>query len=139
MKRSTNIIPLHPLLAACLLWASCNTQVPTSKESKATEAPTTTQRTSADTSQVDAYVVAAFEDSKGNLWFGTNGQGVARWDGNVLRYFSIGEGLIDNVVTGIAEDRDGNLWFGTQAGTSRYDGNTFTSFGPAEGLPGAGR
>ena len=91
-----------------------------------------------DTNQIDAYVVAAFEDSKGQLWFGTNGQGVARYDGTALRYFSIAEGLIDNVVTGIAEDVAGNLWFGTQAGASRFDGKAFTGFGPAEGLPGTG-
>lgn len=82
--------------------------------------------------------MAAFEDSKGNLWFGTNGQGVARYDGRSLRYFSIGEGLIGDVVTGIAEDRDGNIWFGTHTGASRFDGATFTGLGPAEGLVGDG-
>lgn len=95
-------------------------------------------RASLDTAQIAEYIVAAFEDSKGNLWFGTNGQGVARHDGTSLRYFSIGEGLIGDVVTGIAEDRDGNLWFGTHTGASRYDGKTFTGFGNAEGLLGSG-
>lgn len=98
----------------------------------------TAQRDSADTAQVAEYIVSALEDSKGNLWFGTNGQGVARWDGQQLRYFTTANGLIDDVVTGIAQDRDGNLWFGTQAGASRYDGKSFIGFGPAEGLPGAG-
>lgn len=91
-----------------------------------------------DTAQLAEYIVSAFEDSKGHLWFGTNGQGVARWDGKELRYITTADGLIDNVVTGIAEDRSGHLWFGTQAGASRYDGGSFTGFGPAEGLPGAG-
>ncbi|HEY0978780.1 MAG TPA: two-component regulator propeller domain-containing protein [Flavobacteriales bacterium] len=99
-----------------------------------------------DTSQVAEYIVSAFEDSKGNLWFGTNGQGVARWDGEQLRYFTTADGLIDDVVTGIAEDRTGRLWFGTQAGASRYDPAaaqqagrlSFTGYGPSEGLPGAG-
>ncbi|MBK6831107.1 MAG: hypothetical protein IPG92_10385 [Flavobacteriales bacterium] len=79
-----------------------------------------------DTAQIAEYIVAAFEDSNGNLWFGTNGQGVARWDGKALRYFSIAEGLVGDVVTGIAEDRDGNLWFGTHTGASRFNGKTFT-------------
>lgn len=91
-----------------------------------------------DTAQIDAYVVAAFEDSKGNLWFGTNGQGVARYDGTSLRYFSVAEGLFGDVVTGIAEDRDGKLWFGTHSGVSSYNGDTFTGFGSAEGLRGSG-
>ncbi len=94
--------------------------------------------TGSDTAQVAEYIVAAFEDRQGNLWFGTNGQGVARYDGRSLQYFSMGEGLIGDVVTGIAEDRGGNLWFGTHTGASRYDGATFTGFGPAEGLLGSG-
>lgn len=99
-----------------------------------------------DTLPVAEYVVAALTDSKGNLWFGTNGQGVARWDGQQLRYFSTTDGLIDAVVTGIAEDPTGQLWFGTQAGVSRCDpaaqsgteGMRFTGYGPAEGLSGSG-
>lgn len=99
-----------------------------------------------DTAQVAEYIVSAHEDSKGDLWFGTNGQGVARWDGEQLRYFTTADGLIDDVVTGIAQDPSGHLWFGTQAGVSRYDpsaepgvkGAPFTSYGPSEGLPGAG-
>lgn len=117
------------LVLPLLLVASCKRQAPVDSE------PETRVR---DSAQIDAYVVAAFEDEKGGLWFGTNGQGVARWNGEALTYFSIGEGLIDDVVTGIAEDRSGQLWFGTQAGASRFDGKTFTGFGPEQGLPGAG-
>jgi ligand-binding sensor domain-containing protein len=99
-----------------------------------------------DTAQVAEYIVAAYEDSASNLWFGTNGQGVARWDGTALRYFSVAEGLIGDVVTDIAADREGRLWFGTHDGASRYDpsaalktgSQTFTGFGSAEGLTGAG-
>ena len=99
-----------------------------------------------DTAQISDYIVAALEDSQGNLWFGTLGQGAAYHDGKALRYLSLDEGLIGDVVTDIAEDRDGRLWFGTQTGASRYDpsaapkagGKTFTGFGPADGLTGAG-
>jgi hypothetical protein len=54
--------------------------------------------------QLDAYVVEAFEDSKGHLWFGTNGQGAARYDGQSLTYFSVADGLCDATVTSIIED-----------------------------------
>lgn len=99
-----------------------------------------------DTAQVSEYIVSAHEDRTGDLWFGTNGEGVARWNGAELNYFTTADGLIDNVVTGIAEDARGHLWFGTQAGASRFDpamvlsaeGASFTSFGPDQGLPGAG-
>jgi ligand-binding sensor domain-containing protein len=128
----------YPLIAFALSMASCSAQTaPSSADVRNDPAPAQ-DMAPVDTTQLSAYIVAAFEDSKGNLWFGTNGQGAARWDENALRYFSTGEGLIDNVVTGIAEDRVGDLWFGTHAGASRYDGTTFTGFGPAEGLTGAG-
>lgn len=118
--------------------ASCNGQVGGRASTEATDTTTAPLPALSDTAQIAEYIVAAFEDSNGNLWFGTNGQGVARWDGKALRYFSIAEGLVGDVVTGIAEDRDGNLWFGTHSGTSRYDGRTFTNFGSAEGLQGSG-
>ncbi|MBK6829229.1 MAG: hypothetical protein IPG92_00080 [Flavobacteriales bacterium] len=126
------------LLFSTLCIASCNGQVDGRSSTEAIDTTSTSIPASSDTAQIAEYVVAAFEDSKGHLWFGTNGQGAARWDGTSLRYFSAVEGLIDNVVTGITEDSAGNLWFGTQAGASLYDGKTFTGFGPAERLSGAG-
>ena len=121
------------LFTSVLLIASCNGQ-----DRPGAPIATTDGRATTDTAQVSEYIVAAFEDSKGDLWFGTNGQGAARWDGTSLRYFSIAEGLIGDVVTGIAEDRDRNLWFGTHSGASRFDGKAFTTFGSAEGLQGSG-
>ena len=121
------------LITSVLLMASCNGQDrPDASIAK------TDGRADTDTAQVSEYIVAAFEDSKGNLWFGTNGQGAARWDGTSLRYFSIAEGLVGDVVTGIAEGRDGILWFGTHTGASNYDGETFTAYGSAQGLQGSG-
>ena len=137
-------MPLDPhitvvaLFASALFMTSCNGQVTATAETDGTEQPDVTQPSGKDTAQVAEYIVAAHEDSKGNLWFGTNGQGVARWDGSALRYYSIAEGLIGDVVTGIAEDQAGNLWFGTHSGASRYDIKTFTGFGSAEGLRGSG-
>lgn len=88
--------------------------------------------------QIDDYVVEVFEDSKGNLWFGTMAKGAARYDGKSLTYFSKKDGLCDNTVACINEDKDGNIWFGTHNGASRYDGRTFTSFTETGGLHGAG-
>ena len=125
-------------LVSFLLLGSCNGQhhAPVKQESAANDAVFAIAV--ADTAQISDYVVAALEDSKGNLWFGTLGQGAAVHDGTALRYLSIEQGLIGDVVTDIAEDREGNLWFGTQTGASRYDRKTFTGYGPGEGLTGAG-
>lgn len=80
------------------------------------------------------YVVSSFEDSKGNLWFGTMEKGVARYDGHSLSYLSVADGLSGNTVTSIQEDKDGNMWFGTHTGLSRYNGITFTNFTRKDGL-----
>lgn len=84
--------------------------------------------------QIGEYVVEIFEDSKGHLWFGTVGEGVARYDGQTLTRFTTRDGLCGNTVADIVEDKAGNLWFGTHSGLSMYDGKTFTRFTTKEGL-----
>ncbi len=76
-------------------------------------------------------------DKDGNLWFGTDGGGVSRYDGKTFTTFSTAQGLAANVVKCIMQDSRGNLWFGTRGGgVSRYDGKTFTNFSAAQGLAG---
>ncbi len=75
-----------------------------------------------------------FEDYAGNLWFGTVGGGVDRYDGKYFTHFTTKEGLPNNLVGGMAEDHSGNLWFTTTGGVCRYDGYYFTNFTEKEGL-----
>ncbi|QEG23123.1 two-component regulator propeller domain-containing protein [Mariniblastus fucicola] len=92
----------------------------------------------ADTQRIAQYVVAVYQDRKGHLWFGTMNKGVARYDGTNVEYFSKKDGLPSNAVPSFAEDKDGNFFVGTQAGVCQFDGKSFVSLGPAEGLPGPG-
>ena len=74
-------------------------------------------------------------DKTGNLWFGTWGGGVSRYDGKTFTSFTTAQGLANNAVISILEDKTGNLWFGTGGdGVSKYDGTSFTSFTMAQGL-----
>lgn len=75
-----------------------------------------------------------FQDSKGNLWMGTNVYGLMRYDGDTLIYFDEKDGLGKGRITGILEDKDHNVWFGTASGLSKYDGKTFTNFTEKDGL-----
>lgn len=84
--------------------------------------------------QIAEYIRRIFQDSKGNLWFGTNAYGVCRYDGDTLRYFSTYDGLAGYQVTGILEDQKGNMWFSTNGGISMYDGNIFTNYTEKNGL-----
>ncbi|MDX1478451.1 MAG: two-component regulator propeller domain-containing protein [Saprospiraceae bacterium] len=84
--------------------------------------------------QIADYIVDIFEDSEGNLWFGTMAKGIARYDGETLRYFTTADGLAGNTVVSVTEDQEGTLWFGTHSGLSRYNGNTFSNYTTGQGL-----
>lgn len=73
------------------------------------------------TIQVSQYIRRIFQDSKGNLWFGTNGDGVARYDYASLVYFDYKQGFCGGAVRGMVEDEDGDIWFATSGGICRYD------------------
>ncbi len=79
-------------------------------------------------------IACGLRDKTGNLWFGTDGGGVSRYDGKSFTNFTTAQGLANNGVLSITEDKTGNLWFGTQGGVSRYDGKSFTNFTTAQGL-----
>jgi ligand-binding sensor domain-containing protein len=56
--------------------------------------------------------ITMFEDSKGNLWFGTYNGGLYRLDreSGEMRMFDTRNGLRGNFVTYITEDYRGNIW-----------------------------
>lgn len=87
-----------------------------------------------DTTLVSQYIRSIFQDSKGNLWFGTIGEGAVRYDVKTLTYFSTPEGLKCVSVFAINEDKNGNLWFGTDQGVYKYDGKTFRNYNQQDGL-----
>ncbi|MCP9768073.1 regulator [Lacihabitans sp. LS3-19] len=87
-----------------------------------------------DTTLVSQYIRSIFQDSKGNLWFGTIGEGVVRYDEKTLTYFSNPEGFYSNSVFAINEDKNGKLWFGTDQGVYKYDGKTFRNYNEKDGL-----
>lgn len=85
---------------------------------------------------VREFVRSMYQDTKGNYWFGTNGDGIIRYDGKTLEKMNI-EGINQRMrVMTIVEDKAGNIWFGTCEGLLKYDGKEFTSFSKKEGLPG---
>ena len=80
-------------------------------------------------------VNCAILDSRGHLWFGTNGGGVSRYDGNSFTNYSTIQGLAGNAVRSILEDSKGNIWFGTiSGGVSKYDGYSFINYTTQDGL-----
>jgi ligand-binding sensor domain-containing protein/serine phosphatase RsbU (regulator of sigma subunit) len=82
----------------------------------------------------NAIVNNVFQDSRGYMWFGTQGGGVSRFNGKTFRNFAKQDGLISNDVTFITEDKKGNIWIATSEGVSMYDGLVFKNFSAKEGL-----
>lgn len=85
---------------------------------------------------VREFVRVMYQDTKGNYWFGSNGNGIIRYDGQTLENIAI-EGVHPFMrVIEIVEDIAGNVWFGTSDGLIKYDGEKFTKFSKKEGLQG---
>jgi len=72
-------------------------------------------------------VRSILEDSKGNYWFGSWTEGVCRFDGETLTYFTAEDGLSDNQIRSIHEDRNGVVWFEGGVGISGFDGERIIS------------
>jgi ligand-binding sensor domain-containing protein/serine phosphatase RsbU (regulator of sigma subunit) len=108
-------------------------------------------------------VPSILEDKVGNIWFGTYGGGLCRFDGNRVDAVERGDniplnqqfdlqkingklvktfinyteddGLSNNIIWSILEDKSGNLWIGTyNGGLCRYDGKIFTNYTEKDGI-----
>ncbi|MBE0663479.1 MAG: hypothetical protein IH597_13560 [Bacteroidales bacterium] len=83
---------------------------------------------------VREFVRTMHQDKKGNYWFGTNGNGIIRYDGQTLEQIAIEASQQWAAVRAIVEDKTGNVWFGTSVGLVKYDGEKFATFSEEEGL-----
>jgi ligand-binding sensor domain-containing protein len=73
-------------------------------------------------------------DRAGNVWFGTQSQGVCRYDGKQFSYWT-DKNLAGPAVRTLFQDQKGNLWFGNNGGgLYRYDGATLTNITEEKGL-----
>ncbi|MBS1647985.1 MAG: SpoIIE family protein phosphatase [Bacteroidetes bacterium] len=85
-------------------------------------------------------ILSSFQDSKGNMWFGSayNGVSVLPKGTSKFKNYSVKEGLANEMVYTISEDKVGNMWFGTKSGVSRFNPSTneFRNYTEADGLGG---
>ena len=80
------------------------------------------------------YIVALEVDRDGNVWAGTWGGGLSRFDGSDWKVYTVADGLPGNHVFMLHEDENGILWIGTSNGLARMDGDSFKRFTTADGL-----
>lgn len=74
---------------------------------------------------VSQFVRVIHQDKKGNYWFGTNGDGIIRYDGQILQKMEIELTSTHMRVLEIVEDKIGNIWFGTSDGLIKYNNDEF--------------
>ena len=82
------------------------------------------------------YVVSLKVDNDGVVWGGTWGGGLARFDGNEWKNFTVKDGLPSNHVFMLYMEDDGTIWAGTSHGLAKVnaDKNSFTVLKRKDGL-----
>jgi len=85
--------------------------------------------------QISDVVRTIFQDSKGNIWFGTQ-NGAFKLNGDSLIHIDSiksesGKGV---TIKDIAEDKDGRIWFGHSDGISSIDDTSVTNYYKSDGL-----
>jgi signal transduction histidine kinase/ligand-binding sensor domain-containing protein len=78
-----------------------------------------------------------YEDRQGNLWFGTEGDGLYHLQKQSIQVYSQEQGLADRDDYAIYQDHAGAVWIGAwHVGLSRLAAGKFTNYSRADGLPG---
>ncbi len=81
------------------------------------------------------YIHTVFKDSKGRIWFGTDGKGITVLEKGRFKHFDKTNGLKDEHVYSFTEDKKGCIWFNTKdAGVYCYNDTVFKNFGAAQGI-----
>ena len=118
-------------LLIIVFFSSCNKQVKTKStdDLKITDTITigTTKLLKTQGSRFSDNIHCSLIDTQGNLWFGTTGEGVYRYDGKLFTQFTINDGRSNISVWSILEDNIGNIWFGTSDGLSKFNGKEIVS------------
>jgi two-component sensor histidine kinase len=88
-----------------------------------------------------SYLLDACEDDSKNLWLGTNGQGLIKWEwkksSSALTHYSTKEGLPSMIVYRVEHDNYGNIWSSSDDGIfslNSYSG-VVRAFKIEDGLP----
>lgn len=120
---------LNALLFLCpwLLFFSCRGQTISQEEHEILPDQHATNAIGEPVTEVDKSIWLVFQDKQNHYWFGSDGQGVYRYDGNTILHFTTEHGLLSNRIRGIQEDNSGNVFISSLEGINKFDGQEFTT------------
>ncbi|MEI7594284.1 MAG: two-component regulator propeller domain-containing protein [Bacteroidota bacterium] len=80
-------------------------------------------------------IYSIIEDSRGYMWFGSDGGGISQFDGLHFKTYTEDDGLCNNQIRAIFEDNNKNIWIGAnQNYISFFDGKKFKTYNSKSGL-----
>ena len=80
-------------------------------------------------------VRSLYSDRDGNLWVGTNGDGLYRFKDSAVRMFTTADGLPNDLLMTVIAAQDGSIWTGANCGgIARFDGKHFQTYNEKDGL-----
>lgn len=82
------------------------------------------------------HIYAIRQDKAGNVWAATNKGILLFQDYQLKTFYSVAEGLPNEMMTTIYEDSHGRLWFGGFGGLSEFKDGKFINYTTKEGLTG---
>jgi len=84
------------------------------------------------------YITNIFKDSAGNIWIGTFGGGLCKFNANTQTFetFNVRNGLPDNNICSITEDNNRHLWISTISGISDFsiDSKQIVNYSHSSGI-----
>jgi ligand-binding sensor domain-containing protein/serine phosphatase RsbU (regulator of sigma subunit) len=125
------VIPAKIKIVACTQPAPVKALPPRFKDAAISDI----QYLDVDQGMSSSYIKRVLVDKAGNIWFGTNGGGVSKYDGKTFLHFTEKNGLSSNKILTIFQDHKGNIWFGTEGGgVCCFNGENFLWLRTEEGL-----
>jgi signal transduction histidine kinase/ligand-binding sensor domain-containing protein len=79
-------------------------------------------------------ILCLFEDREGDIWLGSESNGVTVLRDPKITTYSMKEGLTNDLVRCVYQDRRGAIWFGTNGGLTKMSAGKMSGFTVANGL-----
>lgn len=131
----------------CACWLQVEDPLQTPRDADVPEAPGATGAAEAAgtappigtvVTELDPRVWSLLQTRDGDLWFGTNGAGVYRYDGEQLVHYDRDDGLVGAQVRDLAQHGSGDVLIATNSGVTRFDGRQLVQVEVTEAAPGEG-